>query len=101
MKKILPLLMFTIVTFGCGIMRNSSTGETISLTGKINKLGITTYQYGTHVINANGKPFALKSAAVLLDTYIDKQVTITGIKVPGYPLSGGPDLIEVTEVIMK
>ncbi|WP_147273589.1 hypothetical protein [Pedobacter chinensis] len=101
MKRILILSLFIAVISSCSSMRNTAEGEAISLTGRIEKLGVTTYQYGTHVINANGKPYVLKSSAVILDTYVDKQVTLRGVKVAGYPIEGGPELIEVSEVIMK
>ncbi|WP_165499827.1 hypothetical protein [Pedobacter frigidisoli] len=64
-------------------------------------MGITTYQYGTHIINYGGKPYALKSSSVNLDIYVDKQVQIKGTKVSGYPLENGPELIEVTQVVVK
>lgn len=81
-------------------MKNNS-GTTIRLTGKIEKIGMTTFQYGTHLLKADAKTYALKSASLNLDTYLDKQVTIKGNKVEGYPVEGGPEFIEVTEVKEK
>ena len=101
MKKILILSLFVAVISGCSSMRSTPSGETISMEGKITKLGMTTYQYGTHTISSAGKPYALKSSSLNLDTYVDKQVLIKGVKVSGYPLEGGPELIEVSEVVMK
>ena len=101
MKKILILSLFTAVITSCSSMRNTGGSETVSLTGNLQKMGITTYQYGTHTINSGGKPYALKSSSLNLDTYVDKQVTLRGNKVSGYPLEGGPDLIEVSEVVVK
>ncbi|MBC6110009.1 hypothetical protein ACFOG5_07445 [Pedobacter fastidiosus] len=101
MKKISILALFVAVISGCGSMRSASSSSVITLSGSIQKMNMSTYQYGTHTISANGKPYALKSSSVILDTYLDKQVTITGIKVAGYPLEGGPELIEVSEVILK
>ncbi|PWS28522.1 hypothetical protein DHW03_01295 [Pedobacter yonginense] len=83
-------------------MRSSTDGgDVITLSGSIQKLSISTYQYGTHTISSSGKPYALKSSSVILDTYLDKQVTLKGTKVAGYPVDGGPELIEVSEVILK
>ncbi|RZL69097.1 MULTISPECIES: hypothetical protein [Pedobacter] len=101
MKKILILSLFVAVISSCGSMRSVATGESISIEGKITKMGMTTYQYGTHSINYAGKPFALRSSSLNLDTYVDKQVVLKGTKVSGYPLEGRPELIEVSEVVMK
>jgi len=101
MKKLLVLSLFVAVISSCGSMRTASTGESISIDGRITKLGMTTYQYGTHTISTGGKPYALRSSSLNLDTYVDKQVVLKGTKVSGYPLEGGPELIEVSEVVMK
>lgn len=82
-------------------MKNSSGTSAITLTGKIEKIGMTTFQYGTHLLKADAKTYALKSANLNLDTYLDKQVTIKGTKVEGYPIEGGPEFIAVTEVKEK
>jgi ecotin len=66
----------------------------LKVTDVLKKTGMTTYQYGTHTI---GK-FALKSSKVDLKKYEGKKVTIIGKKVPGYPLDGGPELIEVSKI---
>ena len=42
--------------------------------------------------------FALKSAKVKLDAFVGKKVIVTAVKIPGYPLEGGPDFYEVTAV---
>lgn len=75
--------------------------DSIILTGEISPLGMTTFQYGTHTINADNKTYALKSTAVKLDDYAHKLVTLKGKKVSGYPLEGGPELIEVSEISVK
>ena len=101
MKKFIYLTLFVAAISGCGIMRSASSGESISIEGRITKLGMTTYQYGTHTISYGGKPYALRSSSLNLDNYADKQVVLRGTKVTGYPIEGGPDLIEVSEVVMK
>ena len=92
------------------ISGTSSTGDgedltqrTITATGMLEKLGLTTYMYGTHAITdeASGTRFALKSTAdgcVDLDSYVGQRVAVSGWVVPGYPVDGGPPLLEVTEV---
>lgn len=101
MKKILILTLFVAALSGCSSMQNTSGSDAVSLTGNLQKMGITTYQYGTHTINSGGKPYALRSSSLNLDTYLDKQVSLKGTKVSGYPVEGGPELIEVSEVIVK
>jgi hypothetical protein len=68
--------------------------DNIEIAGTIQEQGITTYQYGTHTVPG----YALRSSAVNLDDYINQNVTIVGYKIDGYPLSGGPDYIEVEEI---
>ncbi|WP_316807231.1 hypothetical protein [Pedobacter agri] len=101
MKKIILLSLFAVIMSSCGSMRSAASGETVSIEGRITKLGMTTFQYGTHSITYGGKPYALRSSSLNLDTYVDRQVTLRGTKVEGYPLEGGPELIEVSEVVMK
>lgn len=73
--------------------------NTMEVTGTIQEQGITSYQYGTHTITTvNDEYYALKSVAVDLDDYIDKEVSIVAEKIEGYPLSGGPEYLLVLEV---
>ena len=51
--------------------------------------------YGTHVISG----YALRSDLVSLDDFINRNVTITGYKIDGYPVDGGPAYIEVTDLV--
>ena len=59
---------------------------------------ITYYQYGTHVLNSEEDFYALKSEKLNLDEFIGKEVKVSGSKIEGYPVDGGPDYILVTEV---
>jgi hypothetical protein len=97
MKRILILSLFVAVICSCTV-KNSGTSAHVTATGTIEKLGMTTFQYGTHILKADHKTYALKSEQINLDSYLGKKVTITGKKVDGYPLEGGPELIEVTLV---
>ena len=63
--------------------------------GTIKKQGITSYMYGTHVISG----YALRSDLISLDDFIDRNVTIIGYKIEGYPVDGGPVYIEVTDLV--
>lgn len=78
-------------------------GEAVVVEGIVEKQGITTYQYGTHVLLGDGGAllFALQSGTVSLDDYVGEQVTVSGTRVPGYQggaVEGGPDLLNVTSV---
>jgi len=97
MKKIVVLSLFVAVFSGCTSFKDSNTSKHVTVTGKIQKIGMTTYQYGTHIIKGE-KTYALKGGSINLDLYLDKQVTIKGTKVKGYPLAGGPEFVEVTLV---
>ncbi|MBN2668004.1 MAG: hypothetical protein JXR60_02145 [Bacteroidales bacterium] len=73
----------------------SSTSKIYS--GTIHKQGITTYQYGSHVLKTDQGVFALRSKENL-DAYIDKVVEITATEIKGYPVSGGPIYLEVISI---
>ncbi|MEJ2884750.1 hypothetical protein [Pedobacter sp. GR22-6] len=101
MKKTLILLMLGFAVAGCGTMKEKKNAGTVQLSGKIEKLEMSTFQYGTHVLKQGEKIFALRSDKVKLDTYVDKEVTVKGLKVEGYPVENGPDFIDVQEVTVK
>lgn len=56
--------------------------------------------YGTHALEESGKKkhYALTSSTCNLDDYVNKTVRVIGKRVEGYPLSGGPKLIEVISI---
>ena len=72
--------------------------ESVTATGAIEKLGITTYQYGTHAVTdeASGAFYGLSSDVVDLDAYTGQRVTVYGAPVPGY--EGGQPIVDVTWV---
>lgn len=98
MKRILVLSLFVAVISGCSAMKDANHTGSVTASGTIEKLGVSTFQYGTHLLKADNKTYALKSGSINLDTYLDKKVTIKGKKVAGYPVDGGPELIDVTLV---
>ena len=69
--------------------------------GLIEKPEVTSYMYGTHTINENGKTYALQSTTINLDRYIGKKVTVKGTKMNDYPVDGGPEFIDVKVVEEK
>jgi hypothetical protein len=76
--------------------------------GVLQKKEMSSYQYGTHVLNGkslSGNPnqqktiFALKAGRKInLNKFAGKKVIITGKKIAGYPLESGPELIEVSAI---
>jgi hypothetical protein len=66
----------------------------VEATGTIQQLGISTFQYGTHVIAG----YALHSSAINLNDYIGQTVTVIGNLIDGFPVDGGPDYLEVEEI---
>ena len=74
---------------------------TLSGTGIIEVNEATTFQYGTHVLEASDGTiiYALRNSRFVdLDNYIGQTVTIRGFRVAGYPVDGGPIYLEVVEV---
>lgn len=101
MKKLILLLALGLGVAGCSSMKSGKDTLTYHLTGKIEKTGMTTYQYGTHTITTGDHTYALRSSSVDLNKFENKEVQLTGKKVPGYPVENGPALIEVTSVKEK
>lgn len=99
MRLIKALFLGIFIFLSLLACQNKKIASTqIEITGVIQKQGITTYQYGTHVITSEDKLFALKSSSVDLNKYLKQNVTIIGNKIAGYPIENGPDYIEVTKV---
>ena len=93
MKKL--ILLVSILTLSLSCEKSITTSIPVEITGVIQKQGVTSYMYGTHVISG----FALRSNTILLDNYINYNLTIVGYKIDGYPVDGGPDYIEVTDIV--
>jgi hypothetical protein len=74
--------------------------QAVSASGILQEQGVTTYQYGTHVlVDVNGKTlYALKSTTIKLNNYLGKKVQLQGVPVEDYPLEGGPDYLEVLTI---
>lgn len=87
-------LLITISISSCSKNNDVCTCKIIELSGVIEKQGITSYMYGTHVI----QDYALRSSIINLDDYINQDVVIVGYKIEGYPVDGGPEYIEVQEI---
>lgn len=97
MKQILILLMLGFVAAGCSTTKQNNTAGAVELSGKLEEMGMTTFQYGSHILVSSGKIYALKSN-LDLTKFLNKEVKIKGSKVAGYPIENGPDLIDVTSI---
>ena len=75
-----------------------ATHNCISVSGHIQKQGVTTYQYGTHTM----EDYALRSDIYDLDQFVlEPNVMIQGCFVKGYrngAVEGGPDYLEVVSI---
>lgn len=87
------VIMLPVAGFGA----DSKNPEEVTATGFLKKQGITTYMYGTHVLlDENGRTlYALRSDTIDLNKYINRQVTIRGSLVKGYPIDSGPNYLNV------
>lgn len=108
MKKLLLLMALAAVAPVGPAFAQETTGQEETagqtVTGEIERPGITTYMYGTHAISdeASGTFYALRSEEEgLLDGYVESRVTVYGASVPGYEngaVEGGPPLLNVSRV---
>ena len=84
--------------FFCLFMSCSKQVYQVSLNGTLESPGLTSYQYGSHQLIRADSVYALRSSSLDLRKYENKEVNIFGQFVDGYPLEGGPVLIEVVKV---
>lgn len=97
MKKVIIMFLACITLASCAVHKPTTT-NTVQLSGTIEPLGMSTFQYGTHLIKSSGITYSLKSNKVNLDSFSGKVVTLIGTKVNGYPVENGPELVDVVSV---
>lgn len=99
MKSTFPLIiLFTFFSIiACSTGKND-TSKTEEYQGTIQSSGITTYQYGTHILETTDTFYALKSDNIDLDDYVGRQVTISATQIEGYPIEGGPVYLNVENI---
>ncbi len=94
----LVLMAFAALLFtGCA----GDAASRPTATGRLEEAGITTFQYGTHLlVSEDGSTllWALRSGGPDLDEWIGRMVTVTGVEVSGYPVENGPPYMEVTGI---
>jgi len=99
MKRLAVLVMVVAMALAAPALAQ----ESVTATGAMEGLGITTFQYGTHAVTdeASGAFYVLSSDVVDLETYTGQRATVYGTLVPGYEygqVEGGPPLVDVTWV---
>lgn len=103
MKTILSLtaLILVLFTATCNNQTTNKTMETkdaLEVEGELEAIGMTSWQYGTHTLTNDETYFALRSEKIDLKKYEGKVVSLRARKVEGYPVDGGPDLLEVLSI---
>lgn len=94
--SILFILAFSLSGLSCKTGNQGNNSKSYS--GTIEATGITSYQYGTHTLQAENEFYALKSEVIDLSNYEGKNVTISATKIEGYPVDGGPVYLNVKEI---
>ena len=98
MKATIYIFVFLLFIVSCdsGVDSNNF----VSSDGFINKIEVSSWMYGTHTLNdSQGKVlYALKSSNYDLYDYNDKKVHISGYKIDGYPVGGGPIYVDVRTI---
>ncbi len=84
-----------LITATCN---KSQMDNSLEVTGTIEAIQMTSWQYGTHTISNDTIFYALRSEKSNLESFEGKTVTITAVKIEGYPVDGGPEFLEVTRV---
>ena len=106
--KLFIVLIFVAMIASCGedqsptAIEPNEKFETQTAIGVIKNQSLSSYMYGTHRLceNCGNTKYALQSTKINLDNYIDKTVRIEGELVAGYPVDGGPKLIEITNIML-
>ena len=94
------IIFSLIICFGLFTSCEKSDIDLFDVTGpgKIEQIQASYWMYGSHVITIDNKLYALKSSSLKLQDYNNQTVTIWGNKISGYPVTGGPEYIEVTKI---
>lgn len=98
MKVFIVLASITLFILTGTCNNQNSNSASMEITGIIEPIGMSTWQYGSHTISNDTLFYALGSQKINLKNYEGKSVTIQGNKVEGYPIENGPVFIEVTGI---
>lgn len=97
-KTLILALLFSLVFISC------EKSKYVSFEGVIEELEVTTWMYGTHIIygtEANGTEnvrYALRSDNYELSEFLLEPVLVEGYLIRGYPVSDGPEYINVDAI---
>jgi hypothetical protein len=102
MKKLILLGLTLMILGGCssyGVKK--SDDNTVSRSGIITEIGMSTWMYGSYVLSdESGKPMTALDGDEALDlgSYQGENVEVTGTLKEGYPIDGGPEYLEVKTI---
>ena len=98
------LVLLLTASVGChktGVTQSVSvppSPATFTVTGTLQKQGVTTYMYGTHILVVDpSTSYVLESTSIDLDAYVGAHVRLTAINT-GYHAEMGPDMYNVTSI---
>lgn len=89
--------LFAAIALSACTKEDSEDLNEIELFGTLVKMSddvMTTHMYGEFAIDT----FAVRSSSIDLNAYVGEAVTAKGRPIEGYPLSGGPVYVEITEI---
>lgn len=96
------IIGFLFLISACGNSKNAAQseeeGQQMTMKGKLDVAGMSTYMYGTHKFYVKDTYYAVRSDKYDLNEYVEKVVTIVYTKVDGYPVEGGPEYLEIIEI---
>lgn len=98
MKLISISAVITLIILTATCSSTSGNSDSLEITGTIEAIQMTSWQYGTHTISNDTTFYALRSEKEDLSRHEGKTVTIKASKIEGYPVDGGPEFLEVEEV---
>lgn len=100
MKRLIYITAIIAMVLGVAACANSQNKQnnTLLVEGTIQKLEMSTFQYGTHTLEGKDGFFALRSEKVELNDYNGQEVKVEAQKVEGYPVDGGPVFLEVIAI---
>lgn len=98
MKLISMFFTLIILLFTSTCKNQTQNSDTMEISGKIEAIQMTSWQYGTHTITNDSTFYALKSENTNLENYEGQTITIEAKKIEGYPVDGGPEYLEVIKV---
>lgn len=104
LPAILLLSLVPFVVSGCASGSSTEPGDNnpraVTATGTVKPAGITSFQYGSHLLyDSSGRlTHALASDEVDLGKWENRRVRLSGILKEGYPVDNGPPYVTVLSI---